>query len=297
MKAIDVKLWLAPMRRITLPSVRQKNFGRTVVDRRAFLQSGSLAAAGVALGNTAPVAAAETPTADAVEISAFISTALKTVTDELIPPFERTSGHIVRAFFAPPGALLKHFASGEPADVFLTGREAIDQLIGEGKVTPGRVDLATTGVGICVRKGAPKPDVSTPEAFKRAMLAAKTVGYASPAGGSIVGPHIQKIFAQLGIAEQMAPKTKLSAGGPNGRVSVLVASGEAEIGLQQVTELLSNPDVEVIGMLPADLQQISTYSAGITTTAKNPDAAKALVKTMSAASAAPVYKAKGLEPM
>jgi molybdate transport system substrate-binding protein len=297
MKAIDVKLWLAPMRRITLPSVRQKNLGRTVVDRRAFLQSGSLAAAGVALGNTAPVAAAETPTADAVEISAFVSTALKTVTDELIPPFERTSGHIVRAFFAPPGALLKHFASGEPADVFLTGREAIDQLIGEGKVTPGRVDLATTGVGICVRKGAPKPDVSTPEAFKRAMLAAKTVGYASPAGGSIVGPHIQKIFAQLGIAEQMAPKTKLSAGGPNGRVSVLVASGEAEIGLQQVTELLSNPDVEVIGMLPADLQQISTYSAGITTTAKDSDAAKALVKAMSAASAAPVYKAKGLEPM
>jgi molybdate transport system substrate-binding protein len=240
---------------------------------------------------------ATTATASAAEINAFISTALKTVTDELIPPFERGSGHTVRATFAPPGALLKRFEAGEPADIFLTGREAIDTLIGEGKIVPGRVDLATTGIGICVRKGAPRPDVSTPEAFKRAMLAAKTVGYASPAGGSIVGPHIQKIFAQLGIAEQMTPKSKLSAGGPNGRVSVLVASGQAEIGLQQVTELLSNPDVEVIGMLPADLQQITVYSAGITTGAKDADAAKALVKAMSEPATAPIYKAKGLDPL
>jgi molybdate transport system substrate-binding protein len=240
---------------------------------------------------------AATTTANAAEINAFISTALKTVTDELFPPFERASGNTVRAFYAPPGALLKHFAAGEPADIFLTGREAIDGLIGDGKIAPGRVDLATTGIGICVRKGAPKPDVSTPQAFKRTMLAAKTVGYASPAGGSIVGPHIEKIFAELGIAEQMAPKSKLSAGGPNGRVSVLVASGEAEIGLQQVTELLSNPDVEVIGMLPADLQQITTYSAGITTSAKDAEAAKALIEAMSAASARPIYKAKGLDPL
>jgi molybdate transport system substrate-binding protein len=240
---------------------------------------------------------ATTPPAGAAEINAFISTALKTVTDEIIPPYELANGVTVRAFFAPPGALLKHFAAGEPADIFLTGREAIDQLIAEGKMVPGRVDLATTGIGICVKKGAPRPDVSTPEAFKRAMLAAKTVGYASPAGGSIVGPHIQKIFAELGIADAMAPKSKLSAGGPNGRVSVLVSSGEAEIGLQQVTELLSNPDVEVIGMLPADLQQITTYSAGVTTSAKDADAARALIKAMTAPSTAPIYKAKGLDPL
>jgi molybdate transport system substrate-binding protein len=240
---------------------------------------------------------AGTATANAAEINAFISTALKTVTDEVIPPFERAGGHTVRALYAPPGALLKHFEAGEPADIFLTGREAIDQLIGAGKIMPGRIDLATTGIGICVRKGAPKPDVSTPDAFKRAMIAVKTVGYASPAGGSIVGPHIEKIFAQLGIAEQMAPKTKLSAGGPNGRVSVLVSSGEAEIGLQQVTELLSNPGVEVIGMLPADLQQITMYSAGITTSAKQPDAARALIQAFTAPSAKPIFKAKGLDPL
>jgi molybdate transport system substrate-binding protein len=240
---------------------------------------------------------AVTTTASAAEIDAFISTALMTVTDELIPPFEHASGYTVHALYAPPGALLKHFAAGEPADIFLTGREAIDTLIDDGKIVPGRIDLATTGIGICVRKGAPKPDISTPDAFKRAMLAAKTVGYASPAGGSIVGPHIQKIFQKLGIAEQMAPKTKLSAGGPNGRVSVLVSSGEAEIGLQQVTELLSNPDVEVIGMLPADLQQITMYSAGITTIAKQPDAARALIQALTAPSAKPIFKAKGFDPL
>src|ERR1700722_16614782 len=240
---------------------------------------------------------AATTTAQAAEIDAFISTALKTVTDELFPPFERTSGYTIRGLYAPPGALLKHFAAGDPADIFLTGREAIDQLIGEGKIVSGRVDFSPPGVGICVRKGAPKPDVSTPDAFKRAMLEAKTVGYASPAGGSIVGPHIQKIFARLGIAEQMVPKSKLSAGGPNGRVSVLVASGEAEIGLEQVTELLSNPAVGVIGMLPADLQQITMYSAGITTSAKQADAARALIGALAAPSAKPIFKAKGLEPL
>ena len=132
--------------------------------------------------------AATTP-ANAAEINAFISTALKTVTDDVIPPFEHAGGHTVRALYAPPGALLKHFAAGEPADIFLTGREAIDQLIGEGKIVSGRVDLATTGIGICVRQGAPKPDVGDVlDAFKRAMLAAKTVGYAfaPPAAASSV---------------------------------------------------------------------------------------------------------------
>jgi molybdate transport system substrate-binding protein len=234
--------------------------------------------------------------ANAAEINAFISTAIKSVTDEILPPFERANGHTIRALYAPPGALLRHFEAGEPADIFLTGRDAIDKLIGEGTVLPGRADLATTGIGICVRKGAPAPDVATPEAFKRALLAAASVAYVAPAGGSVTGPHIEAVFRRLGIAEQMAAKTKFAAGGPNGRVSVKVSNGEAEIGLQQVSELLTNPGVEVIGMLPADLQQITIYSAGITTSAKQVDAARALIKALTAPSAAPIWKAKGLEP-
>jgi molybdate transport system substrate-binding protein len=188
--------------------------------------------------------------AQAAEITAFISTAIKSVTDELLPPFERANGHVIRASYAPSGALIPRFERGEPVDVFLTDAPAIDILIKQGKIAGGRIDLARTGIGICVRKGAPRPDVSTPEALKRALLAATTVGHAALAGGSITAAHIQGVFERLGIAAQVAPKVKLAAGGPNGRVSVLVSSGEAEIGLQQVSELMSNPEVEVIGMLP-----------------------------------------------
>jgi molybdate transport system substrate-binding protein len=104
------------------------------------------------------------------------------------------------------------------------------------------------------------------------------------------------MFEQLGIAAEMAPKVRLAAGGPNGRVSVLISSGEADIGLQQVSELMSNPDVEVIGMLPPELQQITIYSAAVTTNAREVEAAKTLIKALSAPSAAPIYKAKGLDP-
>jgi molybdate transport system substrate-binding protein len=235
--------------------------------------------------------------AKATEINAFISTAIKSATDELLPPFERGSGYTIRALYAPPGALLRHFEAGEPADIFLTGSDAIDTLIGEGKVLPGRTDLATTGIGICVKKGAPKPDVATPEAFKRALIAAASVAYVAPAGGSVTGPHIQAVFQKLGIADQMAAKTKFAAGGPNGRVSVLVSSGEAEIGLQQVSELLSNPEVDVIGMLPAELQQITIYSAGITVSAKEAEGARAMIEALTAPSAKAIFKAKGLDPL
>jgi len=240
---------------------------------------------------------AVTGTANAAEINAFISTAIKTVTDELLPPFERTSGYAIRAAYGPSGALIPRFERGEPTDILLTDSVAIDALIKEGKIAGARTDLARTGIGIAVRKGAPKPDVSTAEAFKHTLLAAKTIAYASPAGGSITGPHIERMFAQLGIAEQMAAKAKLAAGGPNGRVSVLVSSGEAEIGLQQLSELMSNPDVDVVGLLPADLQQTTLYSAAIPVSAKEAEAAAALIKVLIAPSAAPIYKAKGLEPL
>jgi molybdate transport system substrate-binding protein len=232
--------------------------------------------------------------AQAAEINAFVSTAIKAATDEVLPPFERANGHTIRASYAPSGALIPRFERGEPVDVFLTDAPALDLLVSRGKIVGGRIDLCRTGIGIAVRKGAPKPDVSSPEALKRALLAAKTVGHASPAGGSITGGHIMRMFDKLGIADQITPKTKLSMGGPNSRVSVLVSSGEAEIGLQQVSELLDNPDVEVIGMLPPELQQITVYSAGITASASAPDAARALVRALTTPEAVAIFKAKGL---
>ena len=239
---------------------------------------------------------AATAAARAAEITAFVSTAIKAVTDELLPPFERASGHTIRAAYAPSGALIPRFARGEPVDIFLTDSTAIDALIRQGKIVAGRVDLARTGIGIAVRKGAARPDVSSAEALKRALIAATTVGYAAPSGGSITAAHIMGVFERLGIAAEMAPKARLAAGGPNGRVSVLVSSGQAEIGLQQVSELMSNPEVEVIGLLPPELQQTTIYSAGVTTSAREAEAARALIGALTAASAGPLYKAKGLDP-
>jgi len=239
---------------------------------------------------------AATAPARAAEIDAFISTALKAATDQVLPPFESANGHTVRAVYAPSGALIPRLERGEPVDIFLTDSAAIDELIKRGKVVAGRTDLARTGIGIAVRKGAPRPDVSTAEALKRALTAAKTVGYAAPSGGSITAAHIEGVFRRLGIAAEMAPKARLAAGGPDGRVSVLVSSGQAEIGLQQVSELLSNPDVEVIGMLPVELQQTTLYSAGVTTSAREPEAARALIKALTTPSAAAVYKTRGLDP-
>jgi molybdate transport system substrate-binding protein len=164
----------------------------------------------------------------AAEINAFISTAIKTVTDELLPRFERQNGYAIRASYAPSGALVPRFERGEPVDVFLTDSTAIDALVRQGKIVAGRIDLARTGIGIAVRKGAPRPDVSSPEALRRALLAAQAVGHASPAGGSITAGHIMRMFEKLGIAAEVTPKVKLAAGGPQGRVSMLVSSGEAK---------------------------------------------------------------------
>ena len=198
--------------------------------------------------------------------------------------------------YGPSGGLARRLNGGEGADLIVVDSKALDELIKQGKVVGGRTDVARTGIGIAVRKGAPKPDVSSPEALKHALLAARTVGHAAPAGGSITAAHIERVFQRLGIAAEMTPKVKLAAGGPNGRVSVLVSSGEAEIGLQQVSELMSNPQVEVIGMLPAELQLTTLYSAGVTTSAREGEAARALIKALTAPSAAPIYKAKGLDP-
>ncbi len=235
-----------------------------------------------------------TNAAGAAEIDALITTAMKAAIDELVPPFERQNGHVVRVSYGPSGGISRRFLGGEPADLIVIDSGALDDLVRQGKVLPGRTDVARTAIGIAVRKGAPKPDVSSADALRRTLLAAKSIGHTAPAGGGITAAHVMKVFERLGIAAEVTPKVKLAAGGPQGRVSVLVSSGEAEIGLQQVSELMTNPDVEVIGMLPPELQQITTYSAGITAGARQPEPAKALIRHLAAPEATAIYKTKGL---
>jgi molybdate transport system substrate-binding protein len=230
----------------------------------------------------------------AAEIDAFITTAMKAAIEELAPPFERASGHTLRVIHGPSGGLARRLNGGEPADLIVVESKVLDELIKQGKVAPGRTDVAHTGIGIAVRKGAPKPDVSSPEALKRTLLAAKSIGHTAPAGGGVTAAHIMGVFERLGIAAEVTPKVKLAAGGPDGRVSVLISSGEAEIGLQLVSELMTNPQVEVIGMLPPELQLSAIISAGIATGAKRPEPAKAFIRHLAAPEAVTIYKAKGL---
>ncbi len=236
---------------------------------------------------------AATGSAGSAEIKALITTAMDAAIVELVPTFERATGHKVIVSYDPSGGLARRLRNGEFADMILIASNELDALIKEGKVQD-RTDVSRTGIGLAVKKGAPHPDVSTPEALKRTLLAAKSIAHTSPGNGGATSIHIPRVFARLGIAEQIAPKIKFAAGGPNGRVSAVVASGEAEIGLQQVSELMGNPEVEVIGLLPDELQQITINAAGLTAIAKESDAARALIRHLTAPAALAIYKGKGL---
>ena len=204
---------------------------------------------------------------------------LKTVMLDLAPAFERTSGTKLAITW------------GSAADLVILTAEAIDDLIKRGKVVAGsRVDLARSGIGIAVRKGASKPDIGSPDALKQTLLAAKSVAH-SKTGMS--GIYFPTVLARLGITDAMQSKIVMPE--PGTPVGDVVAKGEAEIGVQQISELLPVAGVEVVGPLPATLQKITTFSAGIPSAAKEPDAAKALV-TFVAKEAQPLLGPKGLEP-
>jgi len=229
-------------------------------------------------------------------VKALISTAVADAMAELVPQFERASGHTLRITYGPTGGLTKRLTGGEAADLIILADTGLDELTKQGKVVPGRTDFARTGIGVAVRRGARKPDIASPAALRRALLNAKAVAHTAPAGGGITALHLLRMFEKLGIAQEVAAKTRLAAGGPNGRVSTIVANGEADIGLQQASELMSNPGVDLVGLLPAELQQITIYSAGITANAREAEAAQAFIRFISAPAAAPIYAAKGLGP-
>jgi molybdate transport system substrate-binding protein len=255
-------------------------------NRLSTFRDHALAVAAALIVATAPARAAE--------IDAMITTAMKAAIDELAPPFERASGHALHIVYGPSGGLARRLVGGATADLVIVERKVLDDLIKQGKVMPGRTDLARTAIGIAVRKGAPRPDVSSAEALRRALLAAKSIGHTAPAGGGVTAAHIEAVFEKLGIAAAVAPKVKLAAGGPDGRVSVLVSSGEAEIGLQLLSELMSNPEVEVIGMLPPELQLTAVISAGIPAGARQVEPAQAFIRHLASPEAMTVYKTRGL---
>jgi molybdate transport system substrate-binding protein len=235
--------------------------------------------------------------AQAAEIKALISTAMKAPFEEIVAQFEKTTGHKVVAAFGPTGPLTKRIADGEIADVVILGGENTAALISQGRIkADSKADVARGMIGVGVAKGAPKPDISSEAAFKAALLSAKAVAVTDPAGGGSSGVFFGKLFEKMGLTETLKPKLKLAAGGPNGYAATFVIKGEADFAMQPIPELMAVPGIEVVGPLPGAFQNVTIYSAGIPASAKESEAAKALIKALTAPEAASTYKAKGLEP-
>jgi molybdate transport system substrate-binding protein len=245
------------------------------------------AAAMVAALNAGWVLAA----ANAAEVNVVASTAMREVLDELVPMFERASGHKVLVSFQSGAVLPGKVKEGAQADLVFTTPNVIDELVAAGRLVAGsRVDFVRSGAGVAVRAGAPKPDVSTLDGLKNALLAAKTVGYSQ--GPS--GVHFMTVLARLGITDQVKAKGVVPALGQ--RVGALIAKGEAEIGVQQITELLLIPGIDFVGPLPKELQANIVYSSATPSNAKERAGAAALVKFIASEQAVPVIKKLGLDP-
>lgn len=231
------------------------------------------------------------------DVTVLATTAMKTSFDELASQFERASGHRLALNFGPSLQLEKRLGEGEGADVAIVSAAGIDDLVARGKIVPASVTaIAGSALGVAVPRGAPKPDLSSADSFKRGLLAAKSIAVSKPVGGGQSGVHMAKVFERLGIAEQMAAKAKYGQGGPSGLVGLIVERGEADIGVQQIAELLAVPGIDFVGPLPAELQSVTPFVAAIPAAAQNGEAGRALIAFLIAPEAKRVIRSKGLEP-
>jgi molybdate transport system substrate-binding protein len=208
----------------------------------------------------------------------------------LLPAFEKASGTKFKVSFKGAPAIVKDINDGAAIDLIVSEPDSIAELVKNGKIgSDGLSRIMLSRVGVAVKAGAPKPDISTPEKFKAALIAAKSVAHSQGASGQ----HFTTVIARLGLVDVLKPKTVVVNGKP---VGAAVAAGEAEIGIQQVAELLPVPGIDFVGPLPGDLQKIIVYSAGVPASAKEADAARAFVKFLGSEAAAAIYKPKGMQP-
>jgi molybdate transport system substrate-binding protein len=237
--------------------------------------------------------AALTQPASTADIKVLTAGAMRGVLTELLPQFEKDTGHKVLVDNATAGTLAKRIEGGEAFDVAIITPKVIDGLVEKGKVAPGsRVDLAKVGIGVAVKEGAALPVIATVEAFKRTLLAARSVAYIDPKAGGSSGVYFDDLLDRLGIADEIRPKAKLKQGG---YVAELVASGEAEVAVHQISEIVPVKGVVLVGPLPAEIQSFTTYAAAMGAEAKYPAAAKALIDHIAGPAAALVLKAKGMD--
>jgi len=258
-----------------------RNLGRTIVRL-------AIAAAFAIVASTA---------ASAEELRVMTSGAFQAALIQLLPGFERASGNTVvivegASMGDGPSTIPNRLARGEAAEVVILADEGVRQLIARGLVAAdGRIELVRSSIAMAVRAGAPKPDISSVEALTETLLAAKSVAYSSSASGVYLSTQL---FPRLGIADRISAKAKRISSGP---VAAAVARGEAEIGFQQVSELLPVPGIDIVGPLPPAAQRVTVFSAGVVAKASHPDGARALIAFLTSESSVAVIRQAGLEPI
>ena len=249
----------------------------------------------VRIAAIATVLFAQVTFAAAVELKIYSTIGVQGAVEQLVSQFEKASGHKLAITWGTAAMLVKRIEGGEAADVVILTRAGIDALAKEGKVMPGsEVTLASSGIAVAVKAGAPKPDISTPEAFKQALLNAKSISYSDPTAGGASGVYFAKLLERMGIADQMKAKTKYPP--PGGNSASLLMTGEAELAIQQKPEVMYVAGAEVVGPLPGDLNNVTVFAAGIEAESKNANAAKELINMLHSPDAAAVFRAKGLDP-
>jgi molybdate transport system substrate-binding protein len=276
-----------------LTSVSVPNCAAMARRKRAFQKTRSMASRAFLVIASILIFAS---TAGAAEIKVISSGGFSAAYRELAAEFERTTGNKIVNAWGPsmgntPQAVPNRIARGEPVDVVIIVGEALDRLIKDGKVvTASRTDLARSIIGAAVRAGTPKPDISTVDAFKRAFAAAKSIAYSDSASGVYISTVL---YQRLGVSDEVRAKSKMIPAEPVGEV---VARGDAELGFQQMSELIPVKGIDLVGPIPKEIQKITVFSAGIAVGAKEPEAGGALIKFLASPAAVPAIRKSGIEP-
>lgn len=234
--------------------------------------------------------------ATSAEITVFATVPMRPVLDQIVPEYTRMSGHKVVFGYSNSTRVRDRIQKGEAADIGITMSSLIEELRREGKILSDvRTELAKVGIGVQVRNGAPKPDISSVDAFRKALLSAKSIGYGDGATGNVSGEYIARMIERLGISAELKPKTRLV-----NTAAVLpkaVAAGEIELGMTQISEIVSQPGIDFVGPLPAELQSFTVFAVGIVASSQQPEIAKGLVKFLMAKATSSLLREKGLEPI
>lgn len=231
--------------------------------------------------------------ASSAEIKVLTAGAFKPVVTALVPEFEKQTGHKVTVENDTAGALTKRIAGGEAFDLVVLTPAALAELTKAGKVAAGSTKLlARVAIGVAVKKGAAAPDISTVAAFQNALLAARAVAYIDPAAGGSSGIYLTKLFENMGIADRIKVKAVLV---PGGLVAQRLVNDEADIAIHQISEILAVPGATLVGPIPAEIQNYTVYAGGVSMTAKDATAARALLSTLSGSAARALLKDRGME--